>query len=63
MGHKSKPKMPPPPPPPPELTDEEVGAQRRLARERERKRKGRASTILTGQMDEPRIGKKTLLGQ
>jgi hypothetical protein len=61
--HKSKPKLPPPPAPPPELSDEEIEAQRRLVRERDRKRKGRASTILTGQMDEPSVGKKTLLGQ
>lgn len=61
--HKAKPKLPPPPQPPPELSDEEVAAQGRLVRERDRKRKGRASTILTSRMDEPTTGKKTLLGQ
>lgn len=61
--HKSKPKMPPAPKPPPELTDEEIAAQKRAVRERERKRKGRQSTILTGKLDGPNVGRKTLLGQ
>lgn len=61
--HKAKPKLPPPSAPLPNLSDNEIEAQRRKVREVERKRKGRSSTMLTGQLSEPKIGRKTLLGQ
>lgn len=41
-------KPPPPPPPPPIVTSPEVSAEKGQARERARKRRGRASTILAG---------------
>ena len=72
MGSVFKPKMPPLPPvqPAPEIPEPTVSAEEkeRLAQERaavERKRRGRKSTILTGQLSEQaeaEIQKKTLLG-
>ena len=72
MGSIFSPKMPPLPPvqAPPPIPEPTVSAEEkeRLAQERaavERKRRGRKSTILTGQLSEQaeaEIEKKTLLG-
>jgi hypothetical protein len=66
MKKSKPPKLPPPLPPPPTLTDADVEDQRRLQREKERKRRGRSSTILTGPLGaagQAPVQKKTLLGQ
>lgn len=44
------PKAPPPPPPPPQKTDAEIQAERAKAMAQARQRRGRASTILAGEM-------------
>ena len=70
MGSLFRPRMPnlppvQPAPEPPELTDEEKAKIRDEQNAKLRKRKGRASTILTspmGDVEEPEIQKKTLLG-
>jgi hypothetical protein len=55
-----------PPPPPPEKDDAEVQAAAAAERERQRKARGRASTILTGGdgvTGETRTARKLLLGE
>lgn len=63
-GFNSAPDIPPPPPPPPKVDDPEVLEARRRQRDAELRRKGRASTILTGSqgamgaanIDQPQAG-------
>jgi hypothetical protein len=66
MKKSKPPKLPPPLPPPPAAVDENIEDQRRLQRSRERKRRGRSSTILTGPsgaLGQAPVQRKTLLGQ
>jgi hypothetical protein len=73
MGSLFSPKMPSlppvqplPAPPSTELSQEEKDKIAADQRARERKRKGRKSTILTspmGDVEEANVGKKTLLGE
>lgn len=54
------------PPAPPQITDPEVEEARRRARLAEQKRRGRASTILTGGSglgQDPSVARKNLLGE
>jgi hypothetical protein len=53
----STPAPPPAPPPPPTIEDE-----REQVRKLRKPRRGRAKTIITGDLTPERIGKKTLLG-
>ncbi len=70
MGSLFRPKMPPlppvqPAPEPPELTDEEKARIREEQNAILRRRKGKASTILTsplGDVEEAETEQKTLLG-
>ena len=48
MGGSSPPQLPPAPPPPPSPEDPEVLEARRQAQVRERRRRGRAATIIAG---------------
>lgn len=58
------PKAPPPPPPPPPPVVEDAAAKAQDEADRLRRRRGIASTILTGPQGAgtPAVGTKTLLG-
>lgn len=53
------PQAPPPPPPPPQPTDPTVVAAGRNARMATLRRRGRASTILAGDMPNPELATTT----
>ena len=69
MGFMSSPSIPAPPPapaPPPVDDSAELEAARQAERERQMKKRGRASTLLTGPQGlagTAPVQKKTLLGQ
>ena len=66
FGGSKVPAAPPAPPPAPTANDPEVQEAIRKERLAQRKRKGAASTILTGElgvMGSPAVSQKTLLGQ
>lgn len=55
-----KPEPPKPPPPPPTMGDEDIQAAKRAMADRLRKRRGRASTILTS--SQGALGGRSILG-
>ena len=60
MGGSSKPKPPPPPPPPPTATSLDVQLEVDTTKKRAGKRAGRASTVLSEQVNA--AGGNTVLG-